>query len=124
MSLSDLESEVQKLSPRELSAFTRWLDEFTATQWDKQIDFWFNRRLLAPLPGCGLFLLCTGGIAPLNRPAIRCHPSGMKGLFSNGNCVRKANSSEAVGFECSAPERSEAHNAGLPSPPRSTEARA
>ena len=38
MSLSELESEVQKLSDAELDAFTRWLDEFAATRWDAQIE--------------------------------------------------------------------------------------
>jgi len=38
MSLAELESEVQKLSPSEFSAFTRWLDEFAAAQWDSQIE--------------------------------------------------------------------------------------
>lgn len=38
MSLVELEKEVQKLTPAEFSAFTRWLDEFTATQWDTQIE--------------------------------------------------------------------------------------
>jgi hypothetical protein len=37
MSLAELEAEVQKLSPSELSAFTRWLDEYAASQWDDQI---------------------------------------------------------------------------------------
>jgi hypothetical protein len=38
MSLSELESEVQKLSDAELNAFTRWLEEFAATRWDVQIE--------------------------------------------------------------------------------------
>lgn len=38
MSLVDLENEVQKLSPSELNAFTRWLDEYAAAQWDAQIE--------------------------------------------------------------------------------------
>ena len=38
MSLIELEQEVQKLSPAEFSAFTRWLDEYAATQWDEQIE--------------------------------------------------------------------------------------
>lgn len=38
MSLSELESEVQKLSAAELNAFTRWLEEFAATRWDGQIE--------------------------------------------------------------------------------------
>jgi len=38
MSLAELESKVQKLSPTELSAFTRWLDEFASSQWDAQIE--------------------------------------------------------------------------------------
>ena len=38
MSLIELEQEVQKLSPAEFSAFTRWLDEYAAAQWDDQIE--------------------------------------------------------------------------------------
>jgi hypothetical protein len=38
MSLAELESEVQKLSPEELSQFTRWLDEFAASQWDARLE--------------------------------------------------------------------------------------
>ncbi len=38
MSLIELEQEVQKLSPAEFSAFTRWLDDYAATQWDQQIE--------------------------------------------------------------------------------------
>jgi hypothetical protein len=38
MSLSELELEVQKLTPAELSAFTRWLDQYAASQWDAQIE--------------------------------------------------------------------------------------
>lgn len=30
--------KVQKLSPTELNAFLRWLDEFSAAQWDTQIE--------------------------------------------------------------------------------------
>ncbi|MDR1282520.1 MAG: hypothetical protein LBK99_17120 [Opitutaceae bacterium] len=38
MSLLELEKEVQRLSPAELDAFTRWLDEYTANQWDTQFE--------------------------------------------------------------------------------------
>ena len=38
MSLLELEQEVRKLSPLEFSAFTRWLDEYAATQWDDRIE--------------------------------------------------------------------------------------
>ena len=38
MSLIELEQEIQKLSPAEFSALTRWLDEYAATQWDEQIE--------------------------------------------------------------------------------------
>lgn len=38
MSLAELEQEVQKLSPAEFGAFTRWLDEYAAAQWDAQIE--------------------------------------------------------------------------------------
>ena len=38
MSLAELEKEVLKLSPGELSAFTRWLDDYTARSWDDQLE--------------------------------------------------------------------------------------
>jgi len=38
MSLAELEMEVQNLSPGELSAFTRWLDDYAAKKWDAQFD--------------------------------------------------------------------------------------
>ena len=38
MSLAELEKEVQKLPPGELAAFTRWFEEYAATQWDCQIE--------------------------------------------------------------------------------------
>jgi hypothetical protein len=38
MSLAELEKEVLKLSPGELNAFTRWLDEYAAGAWDDQIE--------------------------------------------------------------------------------------
>jgi len=38
MSLIELEQEVKKLSPSEFRAFTTWLDEYAATQWDQQIE--------------------------------------------------------------------------------------
>lgn len=38
MSLQELESAVAKLSPDELSAFTRWFEEFMADAWDQQIE--------------------------------------------------------------------------------------
>ena len=38
MSLAELEREVLKLSSGELSAFTRWLDEYAARSWDDQLD--------------------------------------------------------------------------------------
>ncbi len=38
MSLIELEQEVQKLSPSEFCAFTRWLDEYAAAQWDAQLE--------------------------------------------------------------------------------------
>ncbi len=38
MSLAELEKEVLKLSSGELSAFTRWLDDYTARSWDDQLE--------------------------------------------------------------------------------------
>ena len=38
MSLIELEQEVQKLSPSEFCAFTRWLDEYSASQWDAELE--------------------------------------------------------------------------------------
>ena len=38
MSLAELEKEVLKLSSGELSAFTRWLDDYTARSWDAQLE--------------------------------------------------------------------------------------
>jgi predicted Ser/Thr protein kinase len=36
MSLTELEKEVQNLSPEELRAFVQWMEEYTAKQWDEQ----------------------------------------------------------------------------------------
>jgi hypothetical protein len=38
MSLIELERKVQNLSPAELSAFTRWLDDYAGAQWDDQLE--------------------------------------------------------------------------------------
>ena len=38
MSLAQLEKEVRGLSPEELSAFTRWLEEYAAQRWDEQLE--------------------------------------------------------------------------------------
>jgi hypothetical protein len=38
MSLVELEQEVRRLSPADLGAFTRWLDEYTAEKWERQIE--------------------------------------------------------------------------------------
>lgn len=38
MSIAELENEITKLSPEELGAFTRWLDDYTAQKWDKQLE--------------------------------------------------------------------------------------
>ena len=38
MSLTELEKEVENLSPGEFEAFTRWLDDFTARRWDEQLE--------------------------------------------------------------------------------------
>ena len=49
MSLAELEKEVQNLTPRELEAFTRWLDEYTADQWDARLEKDFAAGKLDPL---------------------------------------------------------------------------
>ncbi len=38
MSLAELEKEITKLSPGELSALTRWLDDYAARAWDEQLE--------------------------------------------------------------------------------------
>ena len=38
MSLAELEKEVQSLSSAEFNAFTRWLDDYSARQWDEQFE--------------------------------------------------------------------------------------
>ena len=38
MSLAELEKEITKLSPGELSALTRWLDDYAAQAWDDQLE--------------------------------------------------------------------------------------
>jgi hypothetical protein len=38
MSLAELEKEVLKLSSGELSAFTSWLDDYTARSWHDQLE--------------------------------------------------------------------------------------
>jgi hypothetical protein len=38
MSVHELESEVTRLSKPELTAFTKWFEEFIADAWDKQIE--------------------------------------------------------------------------------------
>jgi hypothetical protein len=49
MSLAELEKEVQKLPPGELAAFTRWFQEYAATQWDAQIERDASAGKLNPL---------------------------------------------------------------------------
>jgi hypothetical protein len=36
--VQQIESEVEKLSPKELAAFRKWFDEFDAAAWDRQIE--------------------------------------------------------------------------------------
>ncbi len=38
MSVQELETAVTKLSPEELKGFVRWLEEYAADQWDRQIE--------------------------------------------------------------------------------------
>lgn len=38
MSLAELEKEITKLSPGELGALTRWLDDYAARAWDEQLE--------------------------------------------------------------------------------------
>jgi len=38
MSLAELEQEVQSLSQGELSAFIRWIDNYSSRQWDEQFE--------------------------------------------------------------------------------------
>ncbi len=38
MSLTELEQEVRKLAPKDLAEFTRWLDTYTAAQWDNRFE--------------------------------------------------------------------------------------
>ena len=38
MSVEDLESAVSQLSAVEFARFREWFDEFTADQWDRQIE--------------------------------------------------------------------------------------
>ncbi len=38
MSVQELEAAVTRLSPQELSHFSRWFQEYVAEQWDRQIE--------------------------------------------------------------------------------------
>jgi len=38
MSVQELESEVARLAPEELAAFTIWFEEFVASAWDRQLE--------------------------------------------------------------------------------------
>ena len=38
MSLVELEQEIQRLTPSEFNAFTRWMDEYAARKWDAQFE--------------------------------------------------------------------------------------
>ena len=38
MSVEDLEQHVSSLSAAELARFSQWFEEFTADQWDRQIE--------------------------------------------------------------------------------------
>jgi hypothetical protein len=38
MSIDELQTAVSRLSPEELSRFSKWFQEFLADQWDRQIE--------------------------------------------------------------------------------------
>jgi len=38
MSVQEIESEVARLAPKELAAFTTWFEEFVASAWDRQLE--------------------------------------------------------------------------------------
>ena len=38
MSVQEIESEVTRLSPAELTAFAAWFEEFVAEAWDKRLE--------------------------------------------------------------------------------------
>jgi len=38
MSIQELEAAVTKLPPEELASFAKWFEEYTAAQWDRQIE--------------------------------------------------------------------------------------
>jgi hypothetical protein len=38
MSVQELETAIQKLSPSDLQAFSKWFEEFIADQWDRQLE--------------------------------------------------------------------------------------
>ena len=38
MSIQQIESAVEQLSPSELAAFIEWFEKFVAVAWDKQLD--------------------------------------------------------------------------------------
>ena len=38
MSIQELETAVTRLSQEELSAFSQWFEEYTADEWDRQIE--------------------------------------------------------------------------------------
>ena len=38
MNVQEIENAITALSPEELAAFSQWFEEYTADQWDKQIE--------------------------------------------------------------------------------------
>jgi hypothetical protein len=38
MNVEELESAITRLTPEELSAFSRWFEVYMAAQWDEQIE--------------------------------------------------------------------------------------
>jgi len=38
MSVQEIETAVTRLAPDELSSFSKWFEEYTADQWDRQIE--------------------------------------------------------------------------------------
>jgi hypothetical protein len=38
MSVEELQSAVERLSPEEMARFSEWFEDFVADQWDRQIE--------------------------------------------------------------------------------------
>ena len=49
MSVQEIESEVTRLSPAELTAFAAWFEEFVAEAWDKRLEADIAAGKLDPL---------------------------------------------------------------------------